>query len=125
MRRTSIVVWLVVAGVAALGLFHVKHEVQTVEEELLRVERAILAHQEAIHVLEAEFAYRTQTTRIARQARDHLKLAPLEPHSFVGFDDLPWRGDEAPADPADPAVPSETPTSESPKAFLASAEAGQ
>ena len=117
MKRTTMMIWLAVAAVGALGLFHVKQQVKTIERELARVESRILEHQEAIHVLDAEWAYRTRPTRIERLAREYLQLGPLPSDSIIGISQLPWRGDDAPADPALPPAAA--------KAFLASAETGR
>lgn len=118
MKRTTMILWLIAAGVTAIALFNVKQQVKAVERELAAVEGRILDHQEAIHVLDAEWAYRTRPTRIARLASEYLQLAPLPPENVIGIGRLPWRGDDAPVEPAlppDPAVQS----------FLASAETGR
>ena len=120
MIRGSTLLWLGLAGALALGLFRVKHEAQRLEAELMAVEQAIVEHQEAIQVLEAEFSYLTRPERIARLAAQYLDLVPLEAESLAGFSDLPWRGDDSPS----PEGPEQTPASGA-KAFLASAEAGQ
>ena len=120
MIRGSTLLWLALAGALALGLFRLKHEAQRLEAELMAMEQAIVEHQEAIQVLEAEFSYLTRPERIARLAEKYLDLAPLEAESLASFSDLPWRGDDTPA----PATPSDTPEGVA-KAFLASAEAGR
>ena len=122
MKRTTMIVWLAAVGATTLGVFHVKQQVKTVERELARVEKQILQHQEAIHVLDAEWAYRTRPTRISRLAQDYLGLGPLPSEAIVGIGQLPWRGDDAPnASPTTPA-PQAAPGA---KSFLASAETGQ
>lgn len=120
MIRVSTLLWLGLAGALALGLFRVKHEAQRLEAELMAVEQAIVEHQEAIQVLEAEFSYLTRPERIARLAKQYLDLVPLEAENLATFSDLPWRGDDSPT----PETPSVAPSGV-PKAFLASAEAGR
>ena len=120
MIRGSTMLWLALAGALALGLFRVKHEAQRLEAELMAMEQAIVEHQEAIQVLEAEFSYLTRPERIARLARQYLELEPLEAESLAAFSDLPWRGDDSPAPETPDAIPSGIA-----KAFLASAEAGR
>jgi cell division protein FtsL len=123
MKRTTMIVWLCAVGAAALVLFHVKQQVKEVEQQLAAVEARILEHQEAIHVLDAEWAYRTRPTRIARLAEEYLGLGPLPSDAIIGISQLPWRGDDAPTDPSTtPAVP---PGAGGAQAFLASAETGR
>jgi len=83
--------WLTLAIVAGIGLFHVSYRVQSLEEELTQVNRAILSEREAIHVLRAEWSYLNEPTRLADLARRHLQLAPLSAAQMVRIEDLPLR----------------------------------
>lgn len=120
MKRTNITLWLAAATLAALGVFHVKFEVQDLSKDLSRIDQDILAHQEAIHVLEAEWSYLTRPSRIERLAREYLKMEPMPPEQIASFDDLPWRGDSAPAQTSPQGLPQSAL-----KPFLASAETRQ
>ena len=100
-RLAGLLFFLTAAG-AALFLFHIKQEVQEMEEELGIVHRDILRHQEAIRVLKTEWSYLNQPAHIADLAGRHLDLRPLTARQFVHLDDLPPRGaqmapSEAPA----------------------------
>lgn len=93
MIRGITVLWFgLVVGLGA-GLFQVKHEVQLLEQDLQRLNRAILADQEAIHVLQAEWTYLDRPERLARLSRRHLELAPLTAVQIITIDDLPLRLD--------------------------------
>jgi cell division protein FtsL len=94
-------VWLIAIIVAALGLFHVKYQVQRLEEELGLKHQSILEHREAIHVLKAEWSYLNRPARVSDLARRHLGLAPLVGAQVVRLEDLPKRA----APKADDAVP--------------------
>lgn len=83
--------WLIAVTAAALGLFYVSHTVERLEQELAREQRAILEHQEAIHVLQAEWSYLNRPERIADLAQRFLALAPLSAGHVVGIKDLPQR----------------------------------
>ncbi len=85
------ITWLMAVIVAALGLFYVSHRVELLESELNREQRAIVQHQEAIHVLEAEWSYLNRPERIADLARRHLALIPLSADRVVSIQDLPQR----------------------------------
>lgn len=91
MRRLTGILGLVIAAVAALFVFVVKHEVRQMEDELRAAHRNILAQQEAIHVLETEWSYLNQPARIADLAKRHLGLGPISAARIVRLDDLPLR----------------------------------
>jgi hypothetical protein len=83
--------WLALAIVAGAGLFHVSYRVQSLEDELTRVNRDILREQETIHLLRAEWSYLNEPTRLAELTRRHLALAPLSADQMVRIEDLPLR----------------------------------
>lgn len=91
MKRAAAFVWLLAIALAALGLFHVKFEVQRLEQELSHEQRLILDHQEAIHVLKAEWSFLNQPTRISKLAARHLGFAPMSGRQVVQVQELPLR----------------------------------
>ena len=100
-----VITWLATVTVGAIGLFYVSHQVEQLEDQLAREDRAILRHQEAIHVLRAEWTYLNRPERIADLARRYLALAPLSADRVVGIQDLPQRPE--PGDGlSDPGLPS-------------------
>jgi hypothetical protein len=108
--------WLIAVTVGALALFYVSHTVERLEGNLAREQHAILQHQEAIHVLKAEWSYLNQPWRIADLAQRYLALAPLSADRVVGIKDLPQRLEPGNDDvvpglsPANPAVAPAQPT---------------
>ncbi len=100
MNAGSAMLWVAVIGAMAGGLFHLKHEVQQVEDELARVDRDLLASQEAIQVLRAEWSYLNRPERLSALAGRHLDLEPLAPAQIGAIEALPLRvrdGDTPPA----------------------------
>ena len=92
------VTWMFVVTCAALAVFYVSQTVERLERELALQQRAILEHQEAIHVLEAEWSYLNRPERISLLAERFLALAPLSADHVVGIDDLPQRLEPGDAD---------------------------
>src|SRR5207342_1992448 len=64
MMRPSTVLWIALAGGVGIGVYQLKHRVQALEDELFRLNRAIVQEQDAIHVLRAEWAYINQPQRL-------------------------------------------------------------
>jgi hypothetical protein len=85
------VVWLSLAIIAGVGLFHVSYRVQSLEDELTQVNREILRERETIHVLRAEWSYLNEPQRLAELSRRHLTLAPLSATQMMRIEDLPLR----------------------------------
>ena len=92
------VTWMFVVTCAALAVFYVSQTVERLERELALQQRAILEHQEAIHVLEAEWSYLNRPERISLLAERFLALAPLSADHVVGINDLPQRLEPGDAD---------------------------
>lgn len=77
--------WLVVVLIAGAAMFNLKFRVQTLEAELAQLNRALLADQEAMHVLAAEWSYLNRPERLARLNRRYLRLRPVAAHQLNGF----------------------------------------
>lgn len=90
MRRSTIL-WFLIATCLGVALFMVKHEVQRREEQLAALHRQILASQEAIHVLEAEWSYLNRPERLEALVRRHLNLVPMDNQKIGAVELLPMR----------------------------------
>jgi hypothetical protein len=83
MLRLATLLWMALAIAVGLLLYNVKHEVQGLEQQLARLNRAIHATQERIHVLEAEWSLLNEPERLRALANRHLDLVPMRPAQFV------------------------------------------
>ncbi|SDF86276.1 MULTISPECIES: cell division protein FtsL [Thalassobaculum] len=90
MRRVTIL-WFLVAACLGVALFLVKYEVQDREEKLAALHREILANQEAVHVLEAEWSYLNRPSNLEAMVRRHLDLVPLDTTRLGRIEQLPIR----------------------------------
>jgi hypothetical protein len=105
MIRPATVFWIGLAGAVGFGLYHLKHEVHALEDQLFRVNRAILAEEEAIHVLHAEWSYVNQPSRLQSLTARHLELQPTKPAQIGKIATLPGRSDSATPAVAEPPTP--------------------
>lgn len=85
----STIVWIGLACLASGILYQTSYEVQEQEEQLARLNRQIVAEQEAIQVLKAEWAYLNDPTRIERLVAEHLILQPTKGAQIVALDAIP------------------------------------
>ena len=72
--RISTIFWMILIVAAALGLYVVKYQVQSMQEELARQENILREERESLHVLEAEWAYLNRPERLQQLTNRHLAL---------------------------------------------------
>jgi len=130
MLRLATLFWMAVAIAVGLLLYNVKHDVQRLEQQLARTNRAIAEAHERIHVLQAEWSLLNEPERLRSLAERHLELAPMRPSQFVELSAiaaLPAAADRSlagaapqPAEPQPAARPAAAPRApEQPPARLA------
>ncbi len=106
--------WLGLALAIGGGLFNLKHDVQSFEDELNRLNRAMTAEQQAIHVLKAEWSLMNQPARLQGLAARHLELVAMDPRQIVRVADLPFPGEVLPEPPPPAKRPNIAPRPASP-----------
>ncbi len=77
MIRKTTVIFAFLSVVASVWMFVVKHQIQSLEGELRGLQRAVVAEQEAIHVLTAEWSYLNQPARLEELGRRLIGLVPM------------------------------------------------
>ena len=92
MKGRGTLFWIFLAATVAFGLFHVKYKVQTLEDDLRRLNAGITAEQEQLHVLRAEWSYLNQPERLQALSARHLTLSPLDADQFGAVEEIPLRG---------------------------------
>lgn len=103
MMRGMTILWTVLAVIIGIGLFLLKYQVKALEGQLVQVNRDIRGHQEAIHVLKAEWSYLNDPERLRDLTERHLAMKPFRGEQMIQIADLamaPPRPDaEPPAEP--------------------------
>lgn len=111
MIRRSTIFTLLIAIALGFGLFRLTYEVQTLEGELARVNRAIVSEREATHVLKAEWSYLNEPTRLEALTKKHLSLRATQDSRIRVVAEIPARPDApaaAVAEATTPATPATT-----------------
>ena len=88
MFRRSIIFLVFAISIAAVGMFSLKHEVQSRKAKLDALHQDIVESQEAIRVLRAEWSFINQPAHIERLARKHLGFVPMQSHQIVRLEEL-------------------------------------
>ena len=91
MMRPATLILLIAAGAAGAALFRVSYDVSALDERLQTLNRQIVADQQAIHVLRAEWSFLNQPARLEELSRRYLDLQPLAGAQIAGAAALPVR----------------------------------
>ena len=110
MRRLLTLGGVVLIAVLAFGLYKLKYEVQQLEDRYADLNRAIIAEQEAIRVLRAEWSYLNSPTRLSALVERHLELAPPDASRVLTLGEIPTN--PLPASPTAQRVPVRLPVDE-------------
>src|SRR5207248_10071504 len=111
MIRIGTLFWLVLVSATGFAMFGVKYQVQALEDELARTNRATAAEEHELRVLEAEWAYLTRPATLEAMNRQFLSLGPIATKQLhATASDIPLR----PPPPEPPAA--------EPSAIVAAAE---
>lgn len=97
MIRLSTVLWLSLVAAVSFAMFEVKYAVMDLEDQLAKVNRTIVADDDAIHVLKAEWSYLAQPSRLDDLSKRFLALGPVGTAQLSTIESIPMR-------PAPPAV---------------------
>jgi len=88
MIRLGTFVWLAILTLIGVGLYQVELGVLAKEAELKQINRQIDANRDAMHVLDAEWSYLNDPTRLADLARRYTDMVPVTPTQMAGFERL-------------------------------------
>ena len=113
MIRLGTLFWLVLVSTTGFAMFGVKYQVQALEDELARTNRATAAEEHELRVLDAEWAFLTRPATLEAMNRQFLSLGPIatkQLHATAA--DIPLR----------PPPPEPPPPAAEPPAVIAAAE---
>ena len=97
MLRKSDLLWLTVAAIAGVELFHTSYRVQTLREEIATLDREINAEQSGIQVTKAEWGVYTDPVRLEALAGSYLStLTPITAAQVATFNALPLKPGASP-----------------------------
>lgn len=93
MTRAVTIIGLIMTILIGTGTYWVSHQVERLEKRYAEIQSDILAEQESIHVLQAEWSYLNNPERIERLSQQYLSLAQIEVLQMASINDLPEDGD--------------------------------
>ena len=92
MLRLATLFWLLLVATAAAGMYAVKYRVQGLEHALVKLDKATIAEQREIRVLDAEWTYLNRPETLARINARFLSLVPITAQQLrISVTDVPMR----------------------------------
>ena len=77
----------------ATGMFVIKNEVISLENNLQEINAQIKEDQESLHVLKAEWSYLNDPSRIRALSKRHANMKPLSSEQIISFSSIPLKSD--------------------------------
>ncbi len=85
-------VWLVLSSTVGWAVYQLKYQVQRLEEQLARINHAVVVDQEAIDVLRAEWSYLNQPGYLEDVAKRYRPdLVPMQGQQFADLLQVPLK----------------------------------
>jgi hypothetical protein len=92
MLRLATLFWILLVSAAAGSMYAVKYRVQGIEHALIKTEKATIAEQREIRVLDAEWTYLNRPEALAQMNARFLSLAPITAKELrTSVADIPMR----------------------------------
>jgi hypothetical protein len=89
--KVSTFMWVALTVAIGVSMFLLKYKVQALEEELVAKQEQITRDQDALRVLEAEWAYFNDPERLRRLSVEHLDFGQPSPDRVKIITTLPFR----------------------------------
>lgn len=88
--KLSTLVWMLVIVVASFMLYKVKYQVQAVKNEIAATSRELEREREALHVVNAEWAYLNRPQRLQVLASKYLASTDLTVNQIAEVEEIPF-----------------------------------
>ena len=90
-RLTFKLCWIVLVSFVATGMFVIKNEVISLENELKQINAQIVSDQKEIHVLKAEWTHLNDPERLRELSARYANLQPLRGDKIISFSAIPFK----------------------------------
>jgi len=90
MSRLATVIWMVVIVAAALMLYMVKYQVQAIRNQATETASELEAEKEALHVVNAEWAYLNRPERLQQLASKYLAASDMTVDQVAQIEAIPF-----------------------------------
>jgi len=87
MRKLTVIA-ICMSVIVCVALFDLKNRVTALDRELQQVRREIVATNQTVHILQAEWAHLNQPDVLSQLVSEHTALAPISAEQLVTLADI-------------------------------------
>ena len=89
-RTATLSLWVTLTCLVGFGMFVMKNQVQTLENELASINRNIEEDVKTIHILKAEWSHLNNPSRLRALATKHISLNQVKAEQIINYSALPF-----------------------------------
>ena len=89
-KTATLSLWVTLTCLVGFGMFVMKNQVQTLENELNRINRSIQDDIKTIHILKAEWSHLNTPSCLRSLAMKHISLNPVKAEQIINYSALPF-----------------------------------
>lgn len=89
-KTAVLILWAALPCLLGFGILVMKNQVQTLERQLVSINRDIQEDIKTIHVLKAEWSHLNSPARLRKLALKHISLNPVRAEQIINYSALPF-----------------------------------
>ena len=89
-KTAALTLWAALPCLLGFGILIMKNQVQTLEKQLVSINRDIQDDIKTIHVLKAEWSHLNSPARLRKLALKHISLNPVKAEQIINYSALPF-----------------------------------
>ena len=89
-KTATLSLWVTLTCLVGFGMFVMKNQVQTLENELASINRNIEEDVKTIHILKAEWSHLNNPSRLRALATKHISLNQVKAQQIINYSALPF-----------------------------------
>lgn len=89
-KTAALILWAALPCLLGFGILVMKNQVQTLERQLVSINRDIQEDIKTIHVLKAEWSHLNSPARLRKLALKHISLNPVRAEQIINYSALPF-----------------------------------
>lgn len=92
-KTATVTLWFTLTCLIGFGMFIMKNQVHSLEQELNRINSDIQTDIKSIHVLRAEWSHLNSPSRLKQLVEKHSDLNPAKAEQIINYSALPFEHD--------------------------------
>lgn len=89
-KSATLALWVTLTFLLGSGLLVMKNQVQTLENQLVGINKDIQDDIKTIHILKAEWSHLNSPKRLRQLAEKHISLNPVKAEQIINYSQVPF-----------------------------------